>query len=155
MAGRLFLVQHRSDPDPLIGHVCEERKSAAPRVEYVFDIPYRGIHLTDVFPMIVAGQARVHQLASLAHIMQVPLQEPAQPLPVSLLHAVLPQTDAMDQSICLGKIAVAPRRIHRARYARTGAKDRAGYADGSQQSDHQALEAQRQLNPGSDEPGCG
>ena len=105
MAGRLFLVQHRSDPDPLIGHVCEERKSAAPRVEHVFDIPYRGIHLTDVFPMIVAGQARVHQLASPTHVAQVLLQEPAQPCQSPCCTLFSRRRTAMDQLVCLGKIA--------------------------------------------------
>jgi len=82
--------------------ISEDKGSTASRVEDIFDIPDRGVHLTDVFPMIVAGQARIHQLASRAHIAQILLQEPTQPLPVSLLHAVFPQTDAVDQLVCLG-----------------------------------------------------
>jgi len=82
--------------------ISEDKGSTASRVEDIFDIPDRGVHLTDVFPMIVAGQARIHQLASRAHIAQILLQEPTQPLPISLLHAVFPQTDAVDQLVCLG-----------------------------------------------------
>jgi hypothetical protein len=126
--------------------VSEDKGSTAPRVEYIFDIPDRGVHLTDVFPVIVTGQTRIHELASRAHIAQILLQEPTQPLPISLLHAVFPQTDAVDQPVCLSKIVVAPWRIRGAGDGWACGKDRANHADGSQQSDHAGLS---RLNVGS------
>jgi hypothetical protein len=40
-------------------------------VQHVADVADRGVHLADVFALFVAGHAAVHQLAGLAHVLEV------------------------------------------------------------------------------------
>src|SRR3954447_23741023 len=78
-------------------------------IDDVLDVPQIGVDLADVLAKVVAGEAGEHQAPSLSHVLQIASKQAAQTSEVATRHAVLAQTDSMQQDVGLAEIAAASR----------------------------------------------